>query len=91
MARQVRGDAEPIPAPGVPGVQNVVNQPEANYPEPGTGPKQPGFTLSHTQNLGESNEEFAERAQKAEDEAREQRSQAQAETDEGESEEGDGS
>ena len=60
MARQTGAIAPtgkartPIPAPGSAETQNVVNQPEVNYPEPGTGPKQPGYTLSHEQMVGES-------------------------------------
>jgi len=76
--RAQREGEEPIPAPGVPGTQSTVNQPEANYPEPGTGPKQPGFTQSHEQMLGESNEDFAQRAQETEEEARAQREEAEA-------------
>jgi hypothetical protein len=81
MARQTRGDraeqegeetVNVIPAPGVPGTESTVSQPQANYPEPGTGPKQPGFTMSHEQMVGESNEEFEDRALEAEEEAKKQ-------------------
>lgn len=81
MARQTRGDraeqegeedVNVIPAPGVPGTQSTVSQPQANYPEPGTGPKQPGFTQSHEQMIGESNEDFEDRAMEAEEEAKKQ-------------------
>ena len=74
MARQVRGDSPeeptPIPAPGGPETQNVVNQPQENYPQPGTGPKQPGYNLAHDQMVGEANEEFEDRALDAEEEHR---------------------
>ena len=56
-----------IPAPGVPGGQSTVSQPQTNYPEPGTGPKQPGYQLAHDQMIGESNEDFEDRAQEAEE------------------------
>jgi hypothetical protein len=81
MARQTRGDraeqegeeeANVIPAPGVPGTQSTVSQPQTNYPEPGTGPKQPGYTQSHEQMIGESNEDFEDRAMQAEEEAKAQ-------------------
>lgn len=62
-------ESEPIPAPGGPGLQNVVNQPEENMAEPGTGPKQPGHHKSHTQMLGESNEDFQQRVETEEQEA----------------------
>jgi chromatin assembly factor 1 subunit A len=88
MARQTRGDraeqegeeeANVIPAPGVPGMQSTVSQPQTNYPEPGTGPKQPGFNLSHEQMIGESNEDFEDRALEQEEEVRAQTEQEREE------------
>jgi hypothetical protein len=74
-----------IPAPGVPGGQSTVSQPQTNYPEPGTGPKQPGYQLAHDQLIGESNEEFEDRAMEAEEEHKaqtEQQREEQAKKDE---------